>query len=102
MKTRIGLIGSIVLGVAIVGLSGNLALAVPDNGNIPGASNTNGCGPSGGQPQKCSTSVLGPASSNYVGPASSTPASVPEPSSMILLGAAVVGMGIWKRMSRKI
>ena len=85
MKTRIGLIGSIVLGVAIVGLSGNLAWAVPNN--------TNGCEPSGNQPKKCS---------NYVGPASSTPASVPEPSSMILLGAAVVGMGIWKRMIRKI
>ena len=39
MKTRIGLIGSIVLGAAMVtvGLSGDLALAVPDNGNFPGA-----------------------------------------------------------------
>ena len=85
MKTRIGLIGSIVLGAALVGLSGGLAWAVPNN--------TNGCEPSGNQPKKCS-SVLGPTPS--------TPVSVPEPSSMILLGAAVVGMGIWKRMSRKI
>ena len=94
MKTRIGLIGSLVLGAAIVGLSGDLAWAVPNN--------TNGCEPSGGQPKKCQQSVLGPASSNPVGPASTTPVSVPEPSSMILLGAAVVGMRIWKRMSRKI
>jgi len=93
MKTRIGLIGSIVLGVAIVGLSGNLAWAVPNN--------TNGCEPSGNQPKKCS-SLLGPAPAIPVGSTPSTPASVPEPSSMILLGAAVVGMGIWKRMIRKI
>jgi hypothetical protein len=93
MKTRIGLIGSIVLGAAIVGLSGGLAWAVPNN--------TNGCEPSGNQPKKCS-SLLGPPSSNPVVPGPSTPASVPEPSSMILLGAAVVGMGIWKRISRKI
>ena len=93
MKTRIGLIGSIVLGVAIVGLSGDLAWAVPNN--------TNGCEPSGNQPKKCS-SLLGPAPAISVETTPSTPASVPEPSSMILLGAAVVGMGIWKRMIRKI
>ena len=77
MKTRIGLIGPIVLGAAMVtvGLSGDLALAVPDNGNFPGASNTNGCGPSGGQPQKCE--------------------SVPEPSSLIPLGTGLAGFGIW-------
>ena len=78
MKKRVGLIGSIMLGAAMVtvGLSGDLAWAVPDNGNIPGASSTNGCGPSGGQPQKCG--------------------SVPVPATLLLLGVPFAGLVVWK------
>lgn len=86
MRIFISFIGSIVIGSAVViaGLYGNFAVAKPDNGNIPGASDTNGCGPSGNQPKKC--------------------ASVPEPSSMILFGAGLAGLGIWtwRRASKKV
>lgn len=86
MKILISLIGSILLGTAVVvvGLSGNFSVAKPENGNIPGASDTNGCGPSGNQPKKC--------------------ASVPESSSVILLGAGLAGLGFWtwRRASRKV
>ena len=78
MSKRVGLIGSMLLGATMVtvGLSGDLAWAVPDNGNIPGASNTNGCGPSGGQPQKCGGAV-------------------PVPGTLLLLGAGIVGLVAW-------
>lgn len=94
MSTLMGRICSIVLvAAALIGLSGNLAWAIPDN--------TNGCEPSGNQPNKCSASVTAAAgtvpSTNSGGSVSTTSSatSVPEPSSLILLGAGFAGFGIW-------
>ena len=67
MKKQVGLLGSFLLGAAMVtvGLSGNLALA----GNDQGENNNN-------QGTRVSYRV-------------------PEPSSLLLLGAGLAGLGIW-------
>ena len=82
MRILFSLVGSILLGSAVViaGLYGNITVAKPDNNNIPGASDTNGCGPSGNQPKKC--------------------ASVPEPSSLILVSLIGIFMSRMRRITK--
>jgi hypothetical protein len=77
MKKGVGLIGSFLLGAAMVsaGLFSDLAAA----------QSLNGCGPSGGVPPKCNGSGS---------------ASVPEPASLLVIGAGIAGLAIWKRKSK--
>jgi hypothetical protein len=85
MKKRVGLIGSIVVGVAIVtmGLSGDFAWAAKQ-GELNGAGCITNCG-------NGDKGVKGDKENGDTGKGHA----VPEPSSVILLGAAVVGLGIW-------
>ena len=88
MKKRVGLIGSIVVGTAIVtvGLSGDFAWAAKQ-GELNGA----GCITNCGNGDKSDKDVKGDKVNGDTGNGHA----VPEPSSVILLGAAVVGLGIW-------
>src|SRR6185295_7359385 len=80
MKKRVGLIGSIVVGAALVtvGASGDFAWA-GKQGELIGAGSIGNSG-NGDRGDK------GDKGKGH---------SVPEPSSVILLGAAAVGLGIW-------
>jgi hypothetical protein len=83
MKKRVGLIGSIIVGAALVtvGVSGDLAWAGKQgelNGEGYIGNSVNG--------DRGHTGDRGDKGKGH---------SVPEPSSVILLGAAAVGLGIW-------
>ncbi len=83
MKKRVGLIGSIVVGAALVtvGVSGDLAWA-GKHGELNGAGSIANTG-NGDRGDRGDRGDKGKGNS------------VPEPSSVILLGAAAVGLGIW-------
>jgi hypothetical protein len=86
MKKRV-LVGSFFIGATIIALGLGADPALADPGNIDNNGNHYGWYKENGQKYQ---------STQYSG------ASVPEAASLVLLGAGLAGIGIWRRVSRKV